>query len=200
MADLLGMDPKRIERLRSPERLKDFPPDRIWEVLNPAPDCTMIDIGAGVGYLTLPFAQRYPLARVYGCDILEGMVGLLREAAHEAHLDNLQALHMVANTINLPDDTADFIVMGQVHHELDEPAPLLADCERLLKPGGTIAIIDWADEDNGKSPPVGRRVPVARLCADLASAGFENIETHDGYAYHTFMTGRATEQRTLADR
>lgn len=190
MADTLQMDPKRIERLRSPERLEYFHPDRIWDVLKPPADCTLIDIGAGVGYLTLPFAERYPLATVYGCDILQGMVHLLREEA--SGLDNLQALHMASNAIDLNDDTADFIVMGQVHHELDEPAPLLGECNRLLKPGGIIAIVDWADEDNGKSPPVGRRVPEARLRAELASAGFSDIKTHDGYAYHTFMTGTAT--------
>ena len=60
MADTLGMDPARIERLRSPERLEYFHPDRIWEVLKPAPDCTLIDIGAGVGFVTLPFAAAFP--------------------------------------------------------------------------------------------------------------------------------------------
>ena len=191
MADALGMDPARIERLRSPDRLEYFHPDRIWEVLQPAPDCTLIDIGAGVGFLTLPFAERFPQARAYGCDILEGMVGLLREDAAERGLGNIEALLMAPDAVDLPDDGADFIVMGQLHHELDAPAPLLAECKRLLKPGGIIAIIDWADAENGKSPPVGRRVPVARIRADLEAAGFGGIETHDVYAYHTFMTGKA---------
>ena len=191
MADTLGMDSERIKRLRSPERLEYFHPDRIWEVLRPAPDCTLIDIGAGVGYLTLPFAERFPEARVYGCDILEGMVGLLREAADERGLTNLEALQMAPDTVDLPDDSSEFVVMGQLHHELDAPEPLLAECKRLLKPGGTIAVVDWADAENGRSPPAGRRVPVARIRSELSSAGFSNIETHDVYEYHTFMTGVA---------
>ncbi len=191
MADTLGMDPARIERLRSPERLEYFHPDRIWEVLKPAPDCTLIDIGSGVGFLTLPFADRYPQSKAYGCDILEGMVGLLREDAAERGLGNLETVLMQPNSVNLPDDTADFIVMGQLHHELDVPEPLMSECKRLLKPGGTIAIIDWADADNGKSPPVGRRVPVADMQAQLEDAGFGDIQTHDVYEFHTFMTGVA---------
>jgi len=191
MADSLGMDPARIERLRSPDRLEYFHPDRIWEVLKPAPDCTMIDIGAGAGYLTLPFAERFPRAIIYGCDILEGMVDLLRADAAERRLDNLVALLMTPNDIGLPDDSADFIVMGQLHHELDAPEPLLAECKRLLKPGGIVAIIDWADADNGKSPPGGRRVPVSRMRAELEDAKFSAIETHEVYEYHTFMTGKA---------
>jgi SAM-dependent methyltransferase len=119
------------------------------------------------------------------------MVGLLREDAAKRGLGNLEALLMAPDAVDLPDDSADFIVMGQLHHELDAPAPLMAECRRLLKPGGTIAIIDWADAENGKSPAAGRRVPVSRIRADLEGAGFSSIETHDAYQYHTFMTGKA---------
>lgn len=191
MADNLGMDPARIERLRSPERLEYFHPDRVWEVLQPPADCTLVDIGAGVGYLTLPFAERHPQATAYGCDILEGMVVLLAEDAAGRGLGNLQALLMEPNRVPLPDASADFVVMGQLHHELDEPEPLMAECKRLLKPGGTVAIVDWADEDNGRSPAKGRRVPVATMRAHLEGAGFKGIATHDVYEFHAFMTGTA---------
>ncbi len=186
-----GLDPARIERLRSPERLEYFHPDRIWEILQPAPDCTLIDIGAGVGFLTLPFAERFPDAHAHGCDILEGMVSFLREDADARGLGNLETRLITNDRIDLPDDCADIVVMAQVHHEIETPAPLMAECNRLLKPGGTIAIIDWKDEENGKSPRPGRRVPVARMRADLEGAGFTGIETHDVYEFHTFMTGKA---------
>ena len=191
MTDTLGFDPARVERLRDPERLEYFNPARIWEVLQPESDCTLIDIGAGVGFLTLPFAEKFPRAKVFGCDILDGMVGLLRDEAKQRGIDNLDALLMSPNHVDLHDDVADFIVMTQVHHELDTPEPLLAECKRVLKPDGTIAIVDWADEENGKSPPLGRRVPVALIGTQLRSAGFHHIETHDVYAYHTFATATA---------
>ncbi|MFT6581450.1 MAG: SAM-dependent methyltransferase [Alphaproteobacteria bacterium] len=191
MVDTMGMDPARIERLRSADRLAYFHPDRIWEVLKPAADCTLVDIGAGVGFLTLPFAAQFPKATAFGCDILDGMVGLLRQDAVDHKLDNLQTILMTPNAVDLPDDSADFIVMGQLHHELDTPEPLMVECKRLLKPGGIVAIIDWADADNGKSPPVGRRVPVAQMRTELENAGFTDVKTHDVYEYHTFMTAQA---------
>jgi len=191
MADHLGLDPARIERLRSPERLKDFDPARIWETLAPSPDCTMLDIGAGVGFVALPFARRFPQASVYGCDILEGMLTLLREDAAQQGIDNLDTLLMENDRIALPADSADLIVMAQLHHELDAPAPLLAECHRLLRPGATVAIVDWKDEDNGKSPPAGRRVPEDRIRAELAQAGFTAIRRHDIYRYHTFLSATA---------
>lgn len=191
MADKLGMDPARIERLRSPDRLEYFDPDKIWDALNPPADCTVIDIGTGVGFIALPFAKRFPDATVYGCDILDGMIELLTEDAAARGLGNVRGIVMEPNSVALPNGTADIVVMAQLHHELDVPAPLLAECKRLLRPGGTIAIVDWADADNGKSPAVGRRVPVARLRDELTTAGFTAMQLHDVYEFHTFMTGTA---------
>ena len=191
MVDTLGMDPARIERLRSPDRLEYFDPARIWPVLDPAPRCTLIDIGAGVGFLTLPFAARYPDAQVHGCDILDGMTALLCEDAAARGLGNITAMTMAPAAIDLPDDCADIVIMAQLHHELDDPDSLLAECKRLLRIDGTVAIIDWKDEDNGKSPPADRRVPEARIHAQLELAGFADIRHHDIYRYHNFLTGKA---------
>lgn len=185
------MDPGRIERLRSAERLAYFDPDRIWDVLDPAPDCTLIDIGTGVGFVALPFAKRYPAAKVHGCDILDGMIELLEQDAAAKGLGNVKGIIMQPNSIDLPDGSADIIVMAQLHHELDAPEPLLAECRRLLTAGGVVAVIDWKDEDNGKSPPAGRRVPEANIRGQLESAGFSELESHDVYAFHTFLTGKA---------
>ena len=190
MADLLGMDPARIERLRSPERLAYFDPAKIWQVLNPGQNSTVLDIGAGVGYVTLPFAKNYPSAKVYGCDILEGMVGLLARDATDRGLANLETILMQPNCVPLPDGIADVIVMAQLHHELDEPEALMAECHRLLNPSGTVAVVDWTDEDNGRSPAKGRRVPEATIRSHLSGAGFKDLGSHQVYEFHQFITGQ----------
>ena len=66
MADALKMDPARIARLRDPKRLEDLDPERVWQAITPLPDGVIIDVGAGVGFLTLPFAHTFPQARIYG--------------------------------------------------------------------------------------------------------------------------------------
>ncbi len=190
MADLLGMDPARIERLRSPERLAYFDPAKIWQVLNPGQNSTVLDIGAGVGYVTLPFAKNFPSAKVYGCDILEGMVGLLARDATDLGLANLETILMQPNCVPLPDGIADVIVMAQLHHELDEPEALMAECHRLLNSSGTVAVVDWTDEDNGRSPAKGRRVPEATIRAHLSGAGFKDLGSHQVYEFHQFITGQ----------
>ena len=187
MADILGMDPARIERLRSPDRLIHFEPARIWDIVA-APDGPIIDIGSGVGFLTLPFARHLPQVTVYGCDILEGMVQLLSESAAEEGLENVRALHMAPAAVPLPEACAALVCMAQVHHELDDPDALLTECYRLLRPQATVVIIDWKDEENGKSPPPGRRVPEAVIRAQLERAGFVQFASHEVYQFHGFLT------------
>ena len=98
MADLYGMDPARIERLRSSNWTRRlggrvfFRPigkmAKIWDALDPDPSVTPVNIGSGVGFApcivrdgeVIAFARRYPQATAVGCDILEGMVALLKDA------------------------------------------------------------------------------------------------------------------------
>lgn len=189
MADLLGMDPGRIERLRSPDRLVDFDPDKLWEVMAP-PSGPIVDVGCGVGYLALPYARKLPNLTVYACDILEGMVGLLAETVREEGLTNVDVLLMEPASIPLPDGAGSLVCMGQVHHELDDPPPLLAECFRVLAANGSIAILDWKDEENGKSPAAGRRVPEATIRAQLEAAGFVDVVAHDVYKFHQCIVAR----------
>ena len=91
------------------------------------------------------------------------MVALLKDAASEEGLGNVDVRHMEPGVVPLDADSADIVVMAQVHHELDAPAPLLADCARILRPGGTIAIFDLKYEENGKIPAAGRRFPPDRI-------------------------------------
>jgi ubiquinone/menaquinone biosynthesis C-methylase UbiE len=191
MADSLIIDPARVARLRDPQRLEDVNPELVWRTIEPQSDAVIIDVGAGVGFLTLPFAQHYPQAQIYACDILPGMLELLKESAAAESLSNINCLRMEDTTIPLPDQFANLVMMLQVHHELTDPQSLLTDCHRVLKPGGVLAIIDWKDEDNGKSPPPGRRVPEPTMRTQMAEASFTQIQSYPLYVYHNFLTGKA---------
>ncbi len=189
MGDILGLDPARIARLRDPARLQDLDPSRVWDAIAPPADGeTIVDIGSGVGFLALPFARRLLGCRIVGADVLEGMVALLAEDARREGLTNLEALHMQPDHVPLPEGSVTLVIMAQVHHELDRPAALLAECRRLLRPGGTLAIIDWKDEDNGKSPRQGRAVPEETVRAQMTAAGLRDVTSQPPFPYHYFVT------------
>jgi precorrin-6B methylase 2 len=92
MADILTMDPARIARLRDPARLEQIDPATILDHIQPLGDGPIVDVGAGVGFVTLPFARKMPERDVIACDIQAGMIDLLQEDAASEGLANLKPM------------------------------------------------------------------------------------------------------------
>lgn len=186
MVDLLKMDPARIERLRDPARLELVNPQSVLSVVAPLGDGPIVDVGAGVGFVSLAFARRFADAQVIACDILPGMLDVLAQAAAEEDLRNLRTVLMAGPTsLGLDDGVASMLIMLQVHHELDDAAGLLRECRRVLAPGAPIVIIDWKDEDLPGMPKGGRRVAQSQIVQDLSASGFADISCHDVYRVHS---------------
>lgn len=192
MADHLKMDPARIARLRDPARLTVVDPDVALGLAAPVGEGPLVDVGAGVGFVTLPMARRFPGREALGVDVLPGMLALLEEAAAAEGLDAVRtALMPGPTTLPLGDGDASLIVMLQVHHELDDAAGLMRDCARALASGAPIVIVDWKAEDLPGMPKGGRRVPAAEIVRDLEGAGFRDVALHDVYPQHAVAIGAA---------
>jgi SAM-dependent methyltransferase len=192
MADLLKMDPARIARLRDPQRLELVDPQQVLRVVGPVGAGPIVDVGAGVGFVSVPFAQRFADMQVIGCDILPGMLELLADIAKEQNLANLQTSLMTDPTsLALDDDVASMLIMLQVHHELDDALGLMWECSRVLTPGAPIVIIDWKNEDLPGLPSGGRRVDQSQIVQDLSASGFADVTCHDVYRVHSTVIGSA---------
>ena len=190
MNDTSGMDPARIKRLNDSARLEQVDPNQIFQVLEPFSGHTIADIGTGTGYVALPFAAHFPAVTVYACDILPGMLALVREAARMQSLNNITCVEMTESYTTLPESSIDLITMLQVHHELTDPEGLMAECFRILNTNGTLVIIDWKHEDDGGPPSTGRRTSSHQIQAHLEGAGFKNIRNHATYELHNLITAR----------
>jgi ubiquinone/menaquinone biosynthesis C-methylase UbiE len=96
--------------------------------------------------LSLPAAEIVgPEGHVYAVDIESTMVDLVRAEAAERGLDNVTTLRTNGDRVTLTDDTADFAICALVLHYKDDDdarAGLLRDIARLLKPGGTLLLVD----------------------------------------------------------
>ena len=130
------------------------------------PGMTMVDYGCGPGFVTLQAAKMVgPAGKVYGLDIHAGMVALARSRAAEAGLANVTTLLNDGPQAPLPDSVADLVTCILVFHykeSLRETQAIAADLARLLKPGGRVVVIQWAD-----------RVPYEETLEMLTAAGLE---------------------------
>lgn len=153
----------------------------------------LLDLGSGSGLLARAFARR-------GCRViaLDPSEALLAEAQRQAAEEGLEIDHRQgwAEDTGLTDANFDAITAGTCWHWFDRPKAA-AECRRLLKPGGRLAIahLDWLElpanvvelsvatiaEFNPRQGdrPVSFQFPV--WLADLTAAGFARWEVF-GYA------------------
>lgn len=184
-------NPALLERLRDPERLRYLNPDAVWEVLAARPITTLIDLGAGIGFFAIPFARKLPEGRVYACDSSAEMLEHLKAALREHSVSNATPVLTGEVRVPLEDGLADAVLMANLHHELDHPEATLAECRRLLKPCGIVALIDWKPEPTPMGPPLEARIPPETASEQLRRAGFLDIARHDILPYHYFLTAAA---------
>jgi ubiquinone/menaquinone biosynthesis C-methylase UbiE len=186
-------DPKHIDKLNDPNRIKIQNPDLIWEKMALTDPRVLIDIGAGTGFFTLPFSDKMEDGRVYACDISDDMLSWMKDNFPEKYKSAVVPIKMDESAVPLSDDCADLVYMANLHHELEEPDGMMAETYRLLKPGGTLMIIDW-DEKAPFGPPLSIRVSEATIRSQMKTAGFENIRAYDDLPYNHFLVaGKPTD-------
>jgi len=100
---------------------------------------TIVDIGAGTGFLTVELAQR-SAARVIAVDPWADAMSVLRRKVDYLRLDNVELVVSDAAKLDLPDDSVDVVVSNLGINNFDDPATVLAECHRALRPGGRLLI------------------------------------------------------------
>lgn len=183
----IKFDPKKLDKLNNPLRLKTLNPDKILEALELQNPEILIDIGAGTGLFAAAFSEKLQNAEIYACDNSEVMVHWMQENIIDKNIIPFQTSE---NFINLSDGIADLVYMINVHHELLDPEKILTESLRLLENGGKIAIIDWKAEEMEEGPPFNIRVLDEDIEEQLQKNGFVNIINHKIFHSHSFITGQ----------
>ena len=180
-------DISRLERLRDPERLETMNPDKIWAVLVDGLIInTLVDIGVGIGFFAIPFARKIKRGKVYGCDLHPEMLKYLEAAMEKEGVDNIEPVRCGEVEVPLEDGIADVVMMVNLHHELDFRDRSLAECRRLLRSGGKVAVIDWKPIQTEHGPPMEIRIPPEQVLEELTAAGFQRTAEHDIMPNHYF--------------
>jgi len=104
--------------------------------------CRVLEAGCGVGAQTLTLAQRSPGARFTCIDISADSIAQAQRSAAQAGLSNVQ--FQQADIFALPFEPASFdhVFVCFVLEHLAQPAQALQTLLGLLKPGGSITVIE----------------------------------------------------------
>jgi len=104
------------------------------------PNLTVLDIGTGTGYFLLPLAKV--TAKVIGVDHSPQMLELARRNARTAGLQNVELRVGEIDDLPLRDAEVDAVFAGLVLHHAPDPAKVILEMARVVKPGGTVTVID----------------------------------------------------------
>lgn len=163
-------------------------PGRIIDALRIKPGQSIADIGAGTGYFSVRLARTAGTPTVYAVDIEPAMVSYLKGRAAKEGLSNLHAVQAASEGPNLP-AAVDTILIVDTYHHIPNRVAYFTALKRSLKPGGTLAIVDFRKDAPSGPPPEFRFTP-EQISAELAQAGFALAEQHDFLPRQLFLLYR----------
>jgi ubiquinone/menaquinone biosynthesis C-methylase UbiE len=178
-------------RLDNPARIEWLAPSEVLNTLNLHAGQTVADVGAGTGYLSLPFAQFVgPKGKIYAVDAQAGVLSLLQQKIDRSHVSNVILIHAEAHETGLPASCCGLFFMANVWHEIEHQSAVLKEAMRVLEPGGRVAILDWRpDVEPVHGPPVADRIDVSRAMESLRFAGFEQAVSTEVGRYSWLVQG-----------
>ena len=129
----------RARQVYGADDVHDFARRAIIEALALEPADHLLEVGCGGGLLLRDALARG--ARATGVDHSEDMVALARERAPGAEV-------ILARAENLPFGEGIFtaVAMSVVFFFLDHPVAVLRECDRVMRPGGRVAIFTTGPE------------------------------------------------------
>lgn len=146
-------DPAQAENLDVAARDDYLPAERLIDELALQGGETVIDYGAGTGYLTGPLAAAVgEVGRVLAVDESEAMVERLRAAV--ADVPSVEVLLITENHVPVADASVAGILAVNLLHEIRGEGAL-AEMRRILAPHGRLVVADWRPgvPDRPSGPP-----------------------------------------------
>lgn len=158
--------------------------DALTDLLPVQPGWAAADLGCGPGDYSLLLAELVgPDGRVVALDRWAEGVDRVNRRAAEAGLTNLTAL-VVDLTEPLPMEAAscDLVLLSTVTHGLaaaGETGVVLAEIGRILKPGRTLAVIEFTPGAGRSGPPEKIRLSPEEISALAAPYGLTETKRAD---------------------
>lgn len=113
----------------------------------------VLDVGTGTGTLVLTALERWPRATATGVDPSRVMLRLAGEAARVGGTaDRLRLVQGDAVRLPVRDASVDVVVSSFVIQLVPSRSAMLREVLRVLRPGGTAAVLTWQLDDEPFEP------------------------------------------------
>jgi len=160
-----------INRLRAPERIERLEVERVTDLfLESGATGSVLDLGTGTGLFAEAFSRRG--LEVAGVDANPGML-----IAARRYVPKGDFREGTAEVLPYQDGSFDFVFLGLVLHESDEPLKALMEARRVARQ--RVGILEWPYQDGAFGPPLAHRLKPEDLYNLFRRVGFRNRKVTD---------------------
>ena len=144
---------------------------------------SVADFGAGSGAYSIAAAQTVgDSGKVYAIEVQKDLLQKLKNEATNGGFHNIEALWgdiEVLHGTKIRDHAVDAVIISNVLFQAEDKRGVLNEAKRILRPGGSLLVIDWVDSFGGLGPhpdEVMTQAAAKKLCTEALFAYEKDIE------------------------
>ncbi len=154
-----------------------MPKAPVLAALDIHPGQCLADVGAGLGYFTLPMAEAVGhTGRVLAVDPSADACAVISERAKAQGLAHVEVVQQPAENTQLAGEIVDRMLWHTMYHDVENLSASIDEMLRVLKPKARWVIVDWLKHDTEVGPPLAIRVSREEAMATLRAKGLSTIE------------------------
>lgn len=181
----------KIAFLDSEQRTTLIPPETLISKMPIQKNHTLLDVGAGSGFFTIPMAESTS-SKVFAMDPDRRMLSVIQEKAREKGLNNIELLQEYLEDLSLQNDSIDFVMASLILHEVSSLSKALLKIYEVLKTGGHLLCLEYEKDDLIiEGPPMSIRISSEELEKALSLIGFDIVKkTKINNAIYTVLAAK----------
>lgn len=162
-----------ISWLNRPEREEEENTSKLLKNMNIKAGDTIADIGAGSGYHVFKIAPMAKDVFVYAVDIQDEMLAVMDYRIESKKIDNVAVIKGSEDSVNLPENSVDKVLMVDVYHEFSYPIEMIASIKKALRANGKIYLIEYRAEDETVPIKEVHKMSEKQAIKEFEAAGFK---------------------------
>lgn len=167
----IEINQKLSRKIKNLENIKRFPADKLLRFVSLNKEDKLLDLGAGVGYISLPLSKY--VDEVTALDFDEDILKYLETKAGENGITNIKTLVSDFKDIQLGNKSVDKAIASISLHEVKPLSLALGEIYRVLKNKGFFLCIELEVSELSSGP----RVSSENMKEEFIHAGFDIVDT-----------------------
>ena len=178
---------KHFHHGRSSKEILDA--NRVLDTIGLKKGDIFLDAGCGDGYMSLAASKIVgEKGKVYAVDVWEESINAFKEKIESDNIKNIESsVANITQKIPVDDESIDILYMGNVLHgfvENNEVESVMKEIQRVIKQGGSFAVVEFKKEESTHGPPLHVRITPEDVEEIVKNYGFMVKEVEDVGTYH----------------